>query len=67
MNLSCFFILQNTWGGRSALVLSFVLFLNLQVLGRLVTFCILLMRVEPMLPPDVYPLEQMDWFSFWSV
>lgn len=66
MNLSCFFILQNTWGGTSILVLSFVLFLNLQVLGQLVTFCILLMRLEPVLPPDVYPVEQMDCFSFWN-
>lgn len=66
MNISCFFILQNIWGGRSVLVLSLVLFLNLQVLGQFLTFCILLMRVEPMLHPDVYPIEQMDWFSFWS-
>lgn len=43
---------------------SFVLFLNLEVLGQLVTSCILLMRLEPVLPPNVYPVEQMAGFPF---
>lgn len=47
MNLSSFLILQSTWGGKSVLVLSFVLLLDLRILGQLVTFCILLVGLEP--------------------
>lgn len=66
MNLSCFFILQDAWGGRGVFVLSFVLSLALKFLAQQVTFCILLVRLEPVLPPEVDPIDQVDWLSFWS-
>jgi len=47
-------------------VLSFVLSLALQFLAQRVIFCILLVRLEPVLRPDVDPVDQADWLCFWS-
>lgn len=66
MNLPCFFILQIFWVRRGVFALSFALSLAPWLLAQWVTFCILLVRLEPMLPAYIDPLDQGDWLSFWS-
>lgn len=56
MNLSFFFILKNMWGGGGVFVLSFVLSPASQVWVQQATFCILLVKLKLMLPPDVGPV-----------